>query len=194
MNALQDPSKKTSINSLLNPQDGSYAQYPGIPPPGLDAHNGHSHTYPGGFHGSAYPNNGSYALGPANWEDSKRRALHGGQTHRPFTEYTHHPQMVPPPSADGYPDQQSSRAMVRPRMDHQDYAGQPWHPSSQQQNVSNIQYGAHGGMQYSHERTGAWLCCSIGSSFSPTRFICSNSGRLPITRQVLGIALSSAGA
>ncbi|KAF8164873.1 hypothetical protein B0H34DRAFT_686986 [Crassisporium funariophilum] len=162
MNALQDPSKKTSINSLLNPQEAS--GYPAhlsnvnLGTTSAAVNHGHPHQAPP-MYPSPYAAPANFHLRAANWDavddTHKRKVANGAQSHR---HYQQHLQMALPPPSDMYADPHASRNMMRARMD--DSAAYPndghvWQPSQQPQHpVSDMPYGGPViSAMYSDERT-----------------------------------------
>jgi len=110
MNSIQDPSKKTSINSLLNPEASSAVafsnQIPNLPPllgpnrvpPQID-------SYPGSFANGAAP----FHLRAADWSDKRK---HEGGT----TGTQRHYQQPTIDTPEVYVEGQSPR-IVRPPVD-----------------------------------------------------------------------------
>ncbi|KAF8966449.1 hypothetical protein BDZ97DRAFT_1657595 [Flammula alnicola] len=150
MNALQDPSKKTSINALLNPQDAS--RYPAHLS-GLGSQSGY---YP-----TEYVDPTPFHLRAANWETSddhaRRKTSSNAQVSRYPPHQQQHPQMHSQPPSSNYTYPQSSR-MIRPRVDDsQGYANERhmWQSQTQQQHdSSNMSYRASVvSSMYSDERT-----------------------------------------
>jgi len=129
MNALQDLSKKTSINSLLNPQEASAF------PASVGANPGH-HDNQGVIYTTSFSNGSSFHLRAASWDsvnEAKRKAENGANGHH----YLHPHQRI---SADTYSDSHAPR-MSRTRMgDIQQFPieGPVWQP---QQEVANMSYG-----------------------------------------------------
>jgi lysine-specific demethylase 3 len=128
MNALQDLSKKTSINSLLNPQEASAF------PASVGANPGH-HDNQGVIYATSFSNASSFHLRAASWDsvnETKRRAENGANGH-------HH--LHPHQLTETYSDSRAPR-MPRSRMgDIQPFPieGPVWQP---QQDVANMSYGA----------------------------------------------------
>ena len=166
MNALQDPSKKTSINSLLNPQESSAF------PVGPDHAQSQSHQPSSMFHSMPNYESQSYNLRAASWDPDydphKRRPFNGPQNmHR---QYQQHPTLPPPPPTHIYADPNASRLIMRPRTDESPmYANEgmwsPKHlplpppPPPQQQQQQQHQHAVSGmsyppPVIYSDERTG----------------------------------------
>jgi len=78
MNALQDLSKKTSINSLLNPQGTSAF------PASVGANPGH-HDNQGVIYATSFSNGSSFQLRAASWDsvnEAERKAENGANGHR----------------------------------------------------------------------------------------------------------------
>lgn len=168
MNALQDPTKKTSINSLLNPQESS--AFPAHP---VDGGHGQNHSHqPSSFHSLPYsvsPIN-SFHLRAASWDQDddphKRRPLNGA--HNVQRHYQQHPTLSPVSSSQIYVDPHASRFIMRPRIDespmytNEGHVWQHKHPQPppplQQQQQQQQQHHVVPGMSYasySDERTGA---------------------------------------
>lgn len=142
MNALHDLSKKTSINSLLNPQEASAF------PASVGANPGQPHDNQGVIYATSFSNGSSFHLRAASWDsanEAKRKAENSTNGHRHLHPHQHIP------SAEMYSDSHAPR-IVRDRMDDiQSYAieGQVWQPD-----VANIPYGASVvPPMYSAERT-----------------------------------------
>ena len=111
MNSLQDPSKKTSINSLLNPEASSAAAFnqfsnlsPGLVPNQASAHGPQMETFNG-----TLQNGSSFHLRAADWSD-KRKVENGA------TGVQRHYQQPVMDSQEVYTEAQPSR-MVRPPTD-----------------------------------------------------------------------------
>ncbi|KAF9004726.1 hypothetical protein BDQ17DRAFT_1304856 [Cyathus striatus] len=138
MNSLQDPSKKASINSLLNPQDASSAFPPQLP--NLTAPVTQSQPHPhdhqsGAVYSASYHNNTPFNLRAASWDisddGSKRKQDNSPAQQRHY----HQPSM---PSQSMYPDPHAPR-LIRQRIDttpHYSVDGQAW--NSQQQDISGM--------------------------------------------------------
>lgn len=154
MNTINDPTKRTSINSLLNPQDASAfpAQLP-ILPVSVGTNQGPPHDHNGvPVYGPSFSNASSFNLRAANWDMSddatKRKAAENGATAQ--RQYSH-PHMT---SGDVY--EHHTPRLVRPRMegDSNGYpidGSQMWTP---QQDVANMPYGTPViAPLYSDERT-----------------------------------------
>lgn len=173
MNALQDPTKKPSINSLLNPQESS--AYPPHPSVGINHGQNQSHQPSSMFH---YPPVPSYNLRAASWDPDddphKRRPLNGG--HNAHRLYQQPPTLPPPSSSHIYADPHASRLMMRSRLDDsavypgEGHVWQPKHsPPPQHQQHQHHQHAVPGmsyppSVIYSDERTGMLLpfqACSI---------------------------------
>lgn len=131
MNALQDLSKKTSINSLLNPQEASAF------PASVDANPGH-HNNQGVIYATSFSNGSSFHLRAASWDsvnEAKRKAENGANGHHHLHPHQHMS------SAETYSDSRAPR-MSRSRMgDIQPFhiEGPVWQP---QQDVATMSYGA----------------------------------------------------
>lgn len=131
MNALQDLSKKTSINSLLNPQEASAF------PASVGANPGH-HDNQGVIYTTSFSNGSSFHLRAASWDsvnEAKRKAENGANGHHHLHPHQHIS------SAEAYSGDRAPR-MSRSRMgDIQPFPieGPVWQP---QQDVSNMSYGA----------------------------------------------------
>lgn len=92
MNALQDPSKKASINSLLNPQEASAYSTTHLPPPPLAVNQSPSHVNPT-VYDPAYGQAPGYHLRAADWEppnDPTRRKVVTAQVEHQY-HYTSQP-------------------------------------------------------------------------------------------------------
>lgn len=162
MNVVQDPSKKGSINSLLNPQDVSaFSSLPSGPLPPNHTHSQSHSTY----YTSEYSPAGSFHLRAANWESSddpaRRKALGSGSMplYPPQLNHPQPPQMHTQSSTSNYAYTTSS-GMMRDRMEEsQEYAGDGhmWQPHTSQRDSTNISYGRSIAPIYSDERTGAFL-------------------------------------
>jgi [histone H3]-dimethyl-L-lysine9 demethylase len=146
MNALQDPTKKTSINSLLNPQETS--AFPAHP---VGSASNQPSTV---FHYGPVP---SYNLRAASWDSDddphNRRHLNG--SHNAHRHYQQHPTL--PPSSHIYADHHASRLM-KSRIDEPSMypsEGHAWQqhkiPSSPQQQHQHALYVPS--VIYSDERT-----------------------------------------
>ena len=157
MNALQDPTKKPSINSLLNPQESS------AHPVGTGHGQNQSNQSSSMFQYGSVP---SYNLRAASWDPDddphKRRPLNG--THNVHRQYQQHPTLPPTPSSHNFVDLHASRLMIRPRIDESPMypsEGQAWqtkHPQQYQQQHQQHQHAVSGmpypSAMYSDERTG----------------------------------------
>lgn len=123
MNALQDPSKKGSINSLLNPQEASTYSTTHLPPPPLVTNQSPSHPNPTVYE-HAYGPNSSYHLRTADWEPpvdpSRRKVVNTSEVQHPSYWY---PQPQPhsagsaPLPQDEYTYPPSSQENMRSRSD-----------------------------------------------------------------------------
>ena len=153
MNALQDPTKKPSINSLLNPQES--LAHPG----GTNHAQNQSNQSSSMFQYGSVP---SYHLRAASWDPDddphKLRPLNG--VHDVDSQYQQHPTLPPAPLPHNYGDAHASRLMVRPRIDESPmYAGegQVWQPKNsyqQQQHQHAVSGMPYASVLYSDERTG----------------------------------------
>ncbi|KAF8803952.1 Clavaminate synthase-like protein [Phlegmacium glaucopus] len=158
MNALQDPTKKPSINSLLNPQETStFPSHLNSTSVGANHAQNQSHQPSSMFHYAPVP---SYNLRAASWDPDddphKRRPLNGGNNAP--RHYQQHPTLPPPPPSHVYADAHASRLMMRHRIDDSPmYAGEGhvWHPKQpppppQQQQQHHQQHHQHAvsGMSY----------------------------------------------
>ncbi|KDR74489.1 hypothetical protein GALMADRAFT_250463 [Galerina marginata CBS 339.88] len=141
MNALQDPSKKTSITSLLNPQEASAfpAHLTGIAPAPLVPNHVQSQVQ----YEPVYGHSASFNLRAASWETeaSATRKANSPQLHQQYQHQQSHPTMLvqPPSNTYAYPTE-----MPRTRMDDsQGYAegGPVWQPQRQQADSSRMSYG-----------------------------------------------------
>ena len=155
MNALQDPTKKPSINSLLNPQESL------VHPVGT-THGQNQSNQPSMFQYGSVP---SYHLRAASWDPvddpHKLRPLNGA--HDEDRQYQQLPTLPPTPLPHNYGDAHAQRLMTRPRIDESSiYAGegQVWQPknSHQQQQQQQHQHAVssmpYSSALYSDERTG----------------------------------------
>ena len=152
MNVLQDPTKKPSINSLLNPQESL------VHPVGIN-HGQNQSNQPSMFQ---YGPVSSYHLRAASWDPDddphKLRPFNG--PHDVDREYQQHPTLPPTPSAHNYGDAHASGLMMRPRIDESSMysgEGQVWqhkHPHHQQQNQHTVSGMPHSSVLYPDERTG----------------------------------------
>lgn len=142
MNSIQDPSKKTSINSLLNPEASSTAfsnQIPNLAASNqLQPHGQHLDVY-----NAPFVTGSSFNLRAADWsvsDDAGKRKSENSMRH-----YHHNIG-----SSDAYSEHATPR-MARAR-DHSNGYGVDGHVWQQQQDVP---YGAAGvAPMYSDERTG----------------------------------------
>lgn len=132
MNALQDPTKKPSINSLLNPQESS--AHPVAINHGQNQSNQSSSMF-------QYGSVSSFNLRAASWDPDddphKRRPIDGA--HDVHRQYQQHP-TLPIASPHNFPDVHASR----PRIDESSMytsEGQVWQLKRPQQ------------QQHQHERT-----------------------------------------
>jgi len=155
MHAFPDLSKKTSINSLLNPQDPAHLG--GLTQAPMVQNHAQSHGH-SPYYGPGYESN-SYNLRTASWDDPNQRKVVVGlpiHDHRTYQETAnayaehHHP-------SNSYAYQLPR--MVRPRLDERlAYGGEGvvWSTPTQQRHDSpNMPYGAPVTAQiYSDERTG----------------------------------------
>ena len=150
MNALQDPTKKPSINSLLNPQE-SLAH-----PVGTNHGQNQSSQTSSMFQYGSVP---SYHLRAASWDPDddphKRRPLNGA--HSVDRQYS----TLPPTPSPNYGDAHASRLMVRPRIDESSMytgEGQVWQPKHSHQQQQQHQHAVSGMsypiVPYSDKRTG----------------------------------------
>ena len=152
MNALQDPTKKPSINSLLNPQESL------VHPVGTNHGQDQSNQQSSMFQYGSVP---SYHLRAASWDPDddphKLRPLNGA--HDADRQYQQYSTLPPTPSPHNYGDAHASRLMMRPRIDESSmYAGegQVWQPKHSHQQQQQHQH-AVSGMLYSDERTGIFI-------------------------------------
>lgn len=99
MNSIQDPSKKTSINSLLNPEASSAAalnnQISNLAPSLAPAHGPQMDPYPGSF-----VNGASFHLRAADWSDKRKVENGTAATQR---HYQQHAMDTPEVYAEGQP-------------------------------------------------------------------------------------------
>lgn len=181
MNALQDPSKKTSITSLLNPQDVSAFSSMAALPSGVPPHHVHPHAHAAQFYHPEYQQ-ASYSLraaifpenGAQSPDDSMRRKAlqvneprYPGQLHESqHPQHPQHPQMPSRSSTHAYVS--SAPRVIRPRMEEsQGYApeGAVWHQHAHPQHDSfNMSYGSPViASMYSDERTGTPLSALVFS-------------------------------
>jgi lysine-specific demethylase 3 len=146
MNALQDPAKKLSINSLLNPQE--------------------SLAHPvGAHHGQNQSNQQSsmFRLRAASWDPDddpyKLGPLNGA--HDVDRQYQQHPTLYYPLAAPSPGDAHSSRRMMGPSIDESAMypgEGQVWDPKHPQQQQHHHQHAVSGmWVLYSEERTGIFI-------------------------------------
>ncbi|TFK43074.1 hypothetical protein BDQ12DRAFT_674344 [Crucibulum laeve] len=148
MNSFQDPSKKTSITSLLNPQEASAfpAQLPGLA--SVNANPGQPHD-PVAVYGVNYGNPSTYHLRAASWENSDPNDTARRKENAPNRHYHHPGQMS---SSDTY----HAPRVIRERIEDGQYAveSQAW-DQQQQQDVASMPYGSANilGPIYSDERT-----------------------------------------
>lgn len=157
MNALQDPTKKPSINSLLNPQESL------VHPVGAHHGQNQSNQQSSMFQYTPEP---SYHLRAASWDPDddpyKLRPLNGH--HDADRQYQQHPLLSPVPSHHNYGDAHASRLMTSPRIAGSGMypgEGQVWDPKHPQQQQHHHQH-AVSGMSYSpalysNERTGIFI-------------------------------------
>lgn len=146
MNALQDPTKKPSINSLLNPQESL------VHPVGTN--HGQNQSNQPMFQYGPVP---SYHLRAASWDPvddpHKLRPLSGA--HVEDRQYQQLPTLPPTHSPHNYGD---ARLMMRPRIDESSmYAGegQVWQPKNSHQQQQQHQHVVSSmPVMYSVERTG----------------------------------------
>lgn len=193
MNALQDPSKKTSINSLLNPQDVStfstMSGLPSVPP----LHHVHPHAHAQYFHqeyqqtsynlrAAIFPENG--AQPPDDSMGRKALQVNEPRYHVQLHESQHpqHPQMPSRSPTHAYVS--SSPRIIRPRVaESQVYApeGVVWHQHAHQQHDSfNMSYGSPViASMYSDERTGAPLSALVSSNLPDGSLAPALSGDYP---------------
>ena len=166
MNALQDPTKKPSINSLLNPQESL------VHPVGTN-HGQNQSNQQSMFQFGSVP---SYHLRAASWDPDddphKLRPFNGARDED--RQYHQHPTLPPTHSPHSYGDVHASRPMMRPRIDESSmYAdeGQVWQPKhshhqyqQHQHAVSSMPYSS---ALYSDERTGIYYSHITISDFVP---------------------------
>ena len=156
MNALQDPTKKPSINSLLNPQETF------VHPVNPNHAQNQSNEASSMFQYGTVP---SYHLRAASWDPDddphKLRPLNGA--HDVDRQYHQHPTLPPTASLHNYEDTHASRLMMRPRIDESSmYAGegQVWQPKHSHQHQQHHQHAVSGmpysSVLYSDERTGIY--------------------------------------
>lgn len=174
MHALQDPSKKTSINSLLNPQEYP-AHLGGLGPSPLVPNHAQSSTHPTYYAPGYEPN--SYNLRAASWDmadDPHRRkaaVAHQVHDHRPYQEEAPNAHVEQHHPSNNYAYHQPPR-MARQRADEpQSYGGNGavW-PTQQRHDSSNMPYGAPAiAPMYSEERTGSYTAfiCVFKKGSSP---------------------------
>ncbi|KAF9526318.1 hypothetical protein CPB83DRAFT_795109 [Crepidotus variabilis] len=161
MNVLHDPSRKTSINSLLNPQDGASFSSHLAPINPIDNSSNvvHSQGSLPAHYGSGFTSgNGSYSLRSATWDheemDKRSRPTNHQSQQRQYPSYPQssidHSQ--PPPM---YPDRHSTRPEGRSDRPANEYgdSAHGWHRSGQA--ASAVAYSVHPSpTPYAEDRTG----------------------------------------
>jgi lysine-specific demethylase 3 len=151
MNALQDPTKKPSIDSLLNPQ---------VLPVGNNHGQNQSNQSTFQYGSAPLP---SYHLRAASWDPDddphKLRPLNG--VHDEDRQYQQHATLPPIPSPHNYGDAHASRHLMRPRIDESSMypgGGQVWQPKhshhQQQQYQHAVPSMPYSSVMYSDERIG----------------------------------------
>lgn len=166
MNALQDPTKKTSINSLLNPQEAS--GYPthisSIGPAPVVQVQGASQLHP---YGSDYPPS-SFNLRAASWEipADSRKSMNAPPVHHPYHHQTQQPSLLSHGASSAY-SYSSSRLAGSRVDDSRRYSDREpvWPPSTQQHHQSESSNMSYGHVQ-SNERTGMYSAV-LKDSFLP---------------------------
>jgi len=117
MQALHDPTRKTSINSLLNPEDSAAFPVALTPmhPNAADANQGHSHLHSSIHSGHLFPpSDGTFSLRTATWDESDTRAsaiIPDHQRHHPH----HHQQQLQmtPQMSNAFADHHAPRPPMR---------------------------------------------------------------------------------
>jgi hypothetical protein len=114
MQALHEPGKKTSIFSLLNPQNSSVSYSP-VGDPGGDANQSHSHAHRAIDYGHAYPVS-EYSLRKATWEPNDRasHALDEHHHHSQYASYHQPSRMTTSHSPNSYYNHQQHHYSDRP--------------------------------------------------------------------------------
>ncbi|KAF8898127.1 hypothetical protein CPB84DRAFT_1847865 [Gymnopilus junonius] len=144
MNVLQDPTKKTSINSLLNPQEVSgYPHISSIGPPSVVQVQGSSqiHSYD-----SDYPPS-SFNLRAASWETpgDSRKSVNAPPVQRTYYHQTQQPPLLPhgPSSSYSYSPSRPAESRVDDGRNYSDREPmwQPSHQQHHQSDSSNMSYG-----------------------------------------------------
>ncbi len=124
MQTLHDPSRKTSINSLLNPQDISAFPVPLAPVhlSSADANQSHSHAYSSIHYGhlSNPSSDATFSLRTATWDESDTRASSTIQGHQRHNSHHHHQQLqMAPQMSNEFAGHHSPRPPMRSdRLDH----------------------------------------------------------------------------
>ena len=166
MNALQDPTKKPSINSLLNPQESL------VHPIGTNhAQNQSNEALPMFQYASAQYGSASvpsYHLRAASWDpdDDPHKLRPLNEAHGVDRQYQQHPTLPSAASLHNYGDAHASRLTMRPRIDESSmYAGegQVWqnkHSHQQQQQQHAVSGMPYSSVLYSEERTGILISIS----------------------------------
>ena len=160
MQALHEPGKKTSIVSLLNPQDASVSQLPytAVSDAGGDANQSHSYVHRAVGYGHTYPAS-DYSLRKATWEPDDRASYTIDDYHR-HSEYTsyHQPsRMTTSHSPDSYYNHPQyhypERHIMRSDRVEERYFenGHHWH---QQTYPNSCHYPAATPLSFSHENGG----------------------------------------
>ncbi|PPQ71721.1 hypothetical protein CVT24_007891 [Panaeolus cyanescens] len=169
MNMLQDPSKRATIPSLLNPTQAPSSFPHHVQALGPQSSHVHAEHTPG-----QYPTHaGPFPLKTANWNESTQEQSRKSTSISPSRQYLEHqpgPHMPAPSSmAQAYDNsiQHQSRMSVKQRPE--DYNNASWTPHAQQpsSNMSNMPYGSPVLPPiYSAERTAIPNDLSSQSSYS----------------------------
>ncbi|KAH9483086.1 Lysine-specific demethylase 3A [Psilocybe cubensis] len=152
MNGLQDPTKKTSITSLLNPQNASALHSSPLNNSNSPSINHGPTQTPSAFYDSPYTTSPVYNLRAANWdptsESSQQKSVSSGvQYHHEYPQQSHSAMAaVAHPQSNGYSYPLNPPTTARTRVGHSNGypAEQPdWQPrpQSHQPSGSHVSYG-----------------------------------------------------
>lgn len=176
MQALHDPSRKTSINSLLNPQDSSAFPVPLTPlhPSSADVNQSHSHLHSSIHSGHVFPpSDGTFSLRTATWGESDTRASNTIPRHH---SYHHHQQMqMTHQMSNAFADHHAPRPPMR--SDWHDRYVENGHRWLHQQHDTNTGVFGH---PYSDERSGKSQKCKAKTHPSYALFLFPSSLYSPI--------------
>jgi hypothetical protein len=150
MNSVQDPSKKTSITSLLNPEASSVAFTSSIPA-SLNPNQVSPHVPQIDVYGTSFANGSSFNLRAADWNMADDASKHSAENGARLYQHIRHDAYIE--SSSTHPPRMAARSRVD-EPSHYTMAGSQaiWHPP---QDPASMPYGAPVvAPLYSDERTG----------------------------------------